>query len=67
MLEEFSKGKVLTVKTQRKVMRKKRKEENIDDDGDGDGEGGSENESSEEALLEPRVIETLIAHMADCL
>ena len=48
MLEEFSKGKVLTVKTQRKVMRKKRKEENIDDDGDSDGEGGSENESSEE-------------------
>ena len=29
MLEEFSKGKVLTVKTQRTVLRKKRKDEDV--------------------------------------
>jgi hypothetical protein len=39
MLEDFSKGKVLTVKTQRKVLRKKQ---------NGNEESGSENEESEE-------------------
>jgi len=39
MLEDFSKGKVLTVKTQRKVLRKKQ---------GGNEESGSENEESEE-------------------
>ena len=39
MLEDFSKGKVLTVKTQRKVLRKKQA---------GNEESGSENEESEE-------------------
>jgi hypothetical protein len=36
MLEEFSKGKILTVKTQKKTMRKKKKEQrrdSFDDDG----------------------------------
>jgi len=39
MLEDFSKGKVLTVKTQRKVLRKKQ---------GGNEESGSENEEREE-------------------
>lgn len=45
MLEDFSKGKVLTVKTQRKVLRKKVKREG--DSSEAELEG-SENEISEE-------------------